>query len=80
MSCNENQQGCRKPESLTGQPGNCTPQQIRQCHGDAPGHPCVETAGCEHPQRLDGKQPGECSPEQICRCHGDAAGHPCEQK
>ena len=78
MSCNENQQGCRKPEDLTGKPEDCSPEQIRKCHGEAEEHPCVETVGCEHPERLHGK-PGDCSPEQIRQCHGDAACHPCEE-
>ena len=68
--------GCQRPEELKGAPEQCSPEQIRTCHGDAAKHPCVEPAGCEQPERLKGK-PGECSPEQIRECHGDA-GHPCE--
>ena len=67
---------CQRPEELKGVPENCSPEQIRKCHGDAGDHPCVETAGCEHPEKLKGK-PGECLPEQICECHGNAPGHPC---
>jgi len=26
-------------------PKKCTPEQIRECHGDAPKHPCVTPAG-----------------------------------
>jgi len=77
MCGNERQEGCQKPENLTGQPQDCSPEQIRKCHGDTDTHPCVETAGCEHPERLQGK-PGDCSPEQIRQCHGDAQSHPCE--
>ena len=73
----QNMQDCQKPDKLKSSPRECTPEQIRECHGDAAGHPCVETDGCEHPERLKGK-PGECSPEQIRKCHGDSAGHPCE--
>ncbi len=54
----------------------CTVEQIRECHGDTEGHPCVETPGCEHPERLKGK-PGDCSPEQIRQCHGDDRSHRC---
>ena len=34
-------QGCQKPENLTGKPEECSPEQIRRCHCDADGHPCV---------------------------------------
>ncbi len=76
MCRNEKKQGCLKPEKLKGSPRDCTPEQIRECHGEAVGHACVETAGCEHPERLKGK-PGECSQERIRQCHGDAAEHRC---
>ncbi len=76
MCCDEGQEGCRKPENLTGEPQDCSPEQIRTCHGHADDHPCAKTGGCEHPERLQG-EPGDCSPEQIRRCHGDADGHPC---
>ena len=71
--------GCRKPEELEGAPEECSPEQIRKCHGDVQTHPCVETVGCEHPEKLTGK-PSECSPEQIRECHGDAKGHPCVER
>ncbi len=74
----EKTQGCRKPEKLTGEPGDCSPEQVRACHGDTNAHSCVETTGCEHPERLQGK-PGDCSPEQVRECHGDAQDHPCER-
>ncbi len=32
---------CERPEKLKGRPDECTPQQIRECHGEAKGHPCV---------------------------------------
>ena len=34
--------GCQHPEKLEGKPGDCSPEQIRECHGDVDGHPCVE--------------------------------------
>lgn len=37
MCCNC---GCAHPERLEGEPGDCTPEQIRECHGDASEHPC----------------------------------------
>ena len=35
--------------------------------------------GCQHPDRLKGRDPKECSPEQIRQCHGDIdpREHPC---
>jgi hypothetical protein len=32
---------CQKPEKLKGKPEECTPEQIRECHGDVKKHPCV---------------------------------------
>ena len=34
--------GCQQLEKLKDRPENCTPEQIRECHGDAEGHPCVK--------------------------------------
>ncbi len=75
--CNEKKQECQKPESLKSKPEDCTPEQVKECHGDVDAHPCVETTGCEHPERIQGK-PGECSQEQIRICHGETAVHLCE--
>jgi len=36
---------CEKPENLKGKPGECTPEQIKKCHGDVKEHPCEEKAG-----------------------------------
>ncbi len=33
--------GCKHPEKLKGKPEECSPAQIKQCHGDAKRHPCV---------------------------------------
>ena len=32
---------CQKPEELKGAPEECSPEQIRKCHGDAETPPCV---------------------------------------
>jgi ArsR family transcriptional regulator len=32
---------CQHPDRLKGKPGECTPQQIRECHGDEKKHPCA---------------------------------------
>ncbi|MFW6437671.1 MAG: hypothetical protein ACOCZ7_01550 [Armatimonadota bacterium] len=34
--------GCQQPEKLKGKPGECSPEQIRECHGDVEKHPCDE--------------------------------------
>ena len=34
---------CEKPEDLKGKPEDCSPEQIRKCHGDAKKHPCVQS-------------------------------------
>jgi hypothetical protein len=34
---------CQHPEKLKGKPGDCSPEQIRECHGDVEKHPCEET-------------------------------------
>ena len=39
--CDEKKR-CQKPKELKGKPGECSPEQIRKCHGEAAGHPCVE--------------------------------------
>jgi ArsR family transcriptional regulator, arsenate/arsenite/antimonite-responsive transcriptional repressor len=31
---------CERPEKLKGKPEECTPEQIRECHGDEKKHPC----------------------------------------
>ncbi len=31
---------CQKPENLTGRPGECSPEKIKECHGDVEEHPC----------------------------------------
>ncbi len=33
---------CKHPERLKGKPGECSPEQIRECHGEVVEHPCVE--------------------------------------
>ena len=68
--------GCQKPEELKGDPSQCSPEQIRKCHGDSGEHPCAATGECEQPSNLQGR-PQNCSPEQIRKCHGDGGGHPC---
>ncbi len=33
---------CEKPTKLKEMPEKCTPEQIKECHGDAKEHPCAE--------------------------------------
>lgn len=33
---------CECPENLKGKPGECTPEQIKICHGDKEDHSCTE--------------------------------------
>ena len=33
---------CQQPQKLKGKPEECTPEQIKECHGDAAEHPCRE--------------------------------------
>ena len=73
--CCKDVKGCERPEELEGKPQDCSPEQIRTCHGEDAGHPCIEDT-CENPDELSGK-PQDCSPEQVRRCHGDDASHPC---
>ena len=65
---------CEQPEKLKTVSEECTPEQIRECHGDKKEHSCE--SGCEQPDKLKTK-PSECTPEQIKECHGDTKKHPC---
>ena len=33
---------CEQPKKLQGKPEECTPEQIKECHGEGKGHPCQE--------------------------------------
>ena len=33
---------CQQPDKLKDKPENCSPQQIRECHGDVKEHPCAQ--------------------------------------
>lgn len=33
---------CQQPNKLKDKPENCTPEQIRKCHGDTKEHPCIK--------------------------------------
>jgi hypothetical protein len=38
MCCGESK--CQKPEKLKGKPEECSPERIKECHGDVKKHPC----------------------------------------
>ena len=33
---------CENPEKLKGKPDECTPEQIKKCHGEQTEHSCSE--------------------------------------
>lgn len=35
---------CEKPDRLKSKPEECTPEQIRECHGESAEHPCCHSA------------------------------------
>jgi len=39
--CNEEKKGCQKPENLKGKLEDCSPEQIKKCHGDVKAHSCL---------------------------------------
>lgn len=44
---------CQHPDKLKGKPGECSPERIKECYGDAKEHSCVNNnyclQGCLHP-------------------------------
>jgi len=40
-----NKSKCLKPKNLKGKPEECSPEQIRKCHGDSAHHPCTCGSG-----------------------------------
>jgi hypothetical protein len=43
MCCKESlkKDCCEKPDRLKGQPEECSPEQIRECHCELQEHPCT---------------------------------------
>jgi DNA-binding transcriptional ArsR family regulator len=33
---------CQQPNKLMDKPENCTPEQVKECHGDTEEHPCTK--------------------------------------
>jgi hypothetical protein len=42
MRKSEGRKKCEHPERLKGKPGECSPEQIKECHGEVVEHPCVK--------------------------------------
>lgn len=42
MGKSKGRKGCQHPERLKGKPGECSPEQIKECHGEVVEHPCVK--------------------------------------
>jgi hypothetical protein len=40
MCKSESTKECEHPEKLKGKPGECSPEQIKECHGDVKQHSC----------------------------------------
>jgi hypothetical protein len=40
----KDKQVCEKPEKLDGKPEDCSPEQIRECHGNEEAHSCETLA------------------------------------
>jgi hypothetical protein len=40
--CKDSDSCCEKPEKCEGAPEECTPEQIKECHGDVAEHPCTK--------------------------------------
>ena len=42
MNKSKSKKTCEHPERLKDKPGECSPEQIKECHGEAVKHPCVK--------------------------------------
>ena len=49
MCCCNPKSECAHPEKLEADPSECTPERIRECHGDVAEHPCE--CGCAGAQK-----------------------------
>jgi len=37
----DGKKNCQRPKELVGKPEQCSPEQIKKCHGDSKCHPCA---------------------------------------
>jgi hypothetical protein len=42
MCKSKSKKGCEHPERLKGKPEECSPEQIKECHGEVVEHPCAK--------------------------------------
>ena len=42
MCKSKSRKRCEHPERLKGKPEECSPEQIKECHGEVVEHPCVK--------------------------------------
>lgn len=42
MCKSNSRKGCEHPERLKGKPEECSPEQIKECHGEVVEHLCVK--------------------------------------
>lgn len=42
MPITDDKKLCEHPEKLKGKPGECSAEQIRECHGDNKKHSCLD--------------------------------------
>lgn len=54
MCCRDQKCGCQHPEKREPHTGECSPEQIRDCHGDAAEHPCE--CGCHENDCQEGEE------------------------
>ena len=40
--CNPSKGGCMIQDNLKTKPEECTPEQIKKCHGEVLKHPCIQ--------------------------------------
>ncbi len=38
----EEKKKCENPDKLKGKPGECSPEQVKECHGEKKGHSCTD--------------------------------------
>jgi hypothetical protein len=43
MCKSKSRKECEHPERLKDKPGECSSEQIKECHGEVLEHPCVKT-------------------------------------
>jgi len=44
-------ENCQQPVKLMEKPENCSPAQIKECHGDVKQHPCIQKPSAPDDQK-----------------------------